>query len=136
MPRLLARVLPIALAFVMLPLLTDSADASYWYRDHCVGSTGPLCYFWKGTVTHVSDGDTINVDIAGDNTSTPEPIRFTGINAMEMHRYSNDPANWTGECQAVAAAKLVYDTINGKTVRLAAQNAGSKSGSRLRRQIS
>ncbi len=27
---------------------------------------GPLCTFWKGKVTLVADGDTIDVDIAGD----------------------------------------------------------------------
>ncbi len=138
--RILRRLLPAALVLAMVSPVAQASAApaasTYWYRGPCAGSSGPLCYFWKGKVTFVDDGDTVDVDIAGDGTATPKRVRFSGVNAMEMHTYSSVPARWTGECNAVAATKLVYSLINGKTVRLAAQDPTSASGSRPRRQIS
>ena len=89
----------------------------------------------RGKVVHVDDGDTLDVDVAGDGTSTPQRIRLTGINAMELTTYSNTPANWRGECHGVEAAKRLYALTFGKTVRVVAQDAASRSGSRYRRTI-
>jgi endonuclease YncB( thermonuclease family) len=88
-----------------------------------------------GRVVHVADGDTLDVDVWGDGTSRPIRVRLTGINAMELTRYANDPQKWRGECHAVAAARRLYSLVYGKTVRLTAQDARSRSGQRYRRRV-
>lgn len=96
-------------------------------------AAGPVTSY--GTVVHIGDGDTVDVDVKGDGTSTPIRVRMTGINAMELTRYANDPADWRGECHAVAAAKAVRSLVLGKTVKLTAQDASSMAGSRYRRTV-
>ncbi len=88
-----------------------------------------------GRVVHVADGDTLDVDVAGDGTSQPIRVRLTGINAMELTRYATDPQRWLGDCHAVAAARRLYSLVYGKTVRVTAQDARSMSGVRYRRRI-
>jgi endonuclease YncB( thermonuclease family) len=88
-----------------------------------------------GVVVHVADGDTLDVDVLGDGTATPLRVRMTGINAMELTRYANDPRKWSGECHGVAAARRLYALVQGRTVRLTAQDAGSRSGARYRRTV-
>ncbi len=88
-----------------------------------------------GTVVHVADGDTLDVDVSGDGTSTPVRVRMTGINAMELTEYSNDPRNWRGECHGVEAALRLHALVQGKRVKLTAQDASSMSGSRYRRTV-
>jgi endonuclease YncB( thermonuclease family) len=97
-----------------------------------------LCHFQYGRVVSVDDGDTLVVDISGDGTSVGRKVRLNGINAMELHRYSENPANWRGECHSVRAAKLAYRLLRNARwrVRLAAQDLGSTSGARLRRGVS
>jgi endonuclease YncB( thermonuclease family) len=135
----LARSLPIvagAAAFALL-LPAQPADAAP-SSGRCLGSSGPRCHFQYGRVLSVDDGDTLVVDISGDGTSAGRKVRLNGINAMELHRYSEDPANWRGECHSARAAKLAYRLLRdgGWRVRLAAQDLGSRSGTRLRRQVS
>src|SRR3954451_6893204 len=88
-----------------------------------------------GRVVHVADGDTLDVDVRGDGTTRPVRVRLTGINTMELTRYANDPRNWRGECHGVAAARRLYSLVNGKTVRLTAQDERSRSGERYRRRV-
>jgi micrococcal nuclease len=99
---------------------------------------GPKCTFWTGKVTLVADGDTIDVDIAGDGTSRVRRARMAGYNAMELTRYSNDAARRRGECHGVSAANRLEQLIGPKRqVRLAAQHASSYAqNGRLRRQVS
>jgi micrococcal nuclease len=94
---------------------------------------GPISVL--GRVVHVDDGDTVDVDVWGDGTRTPVRVRMTGVNAMELTRYANNPRDWRGDCHGVAAARRLYGLVYGKTVRLTAQNAGSKSGTRYRRTV-
>ena len=61
-----------------------------------------------GKVVFVDDGDTIDVDIAGDGTSRPVRIRYIGIQAMELHVYSHTLSKLRGECWGVAAAKNLH----------------------------
>ncbi|MDP9466771.1 MAG: lamin tail domain-containing protein [Actinomycetota bacterium] len=96
-------------------------------------AAGPITSY--GTVTHIGDGDTIDVDVEGDGTGTPIRVRLAGINTMELTRYANDPANWRGECHAVEAAKAVRALVLNKRVKLTAQDASSMSGSRYRRVV-
>ncbi len=53
---------------------------------------GPLCQFWTGKAKAAADGDTIEVDINGDGTRAGRRVRLTGVNAMELTRYSHKAA--------------------------------------------
>ncbi len=94
-------------------------------------AAGPVTQY--GKVVHVADGDTFDVDVQGDGTRTPVRVRMNGLNTMELTEYSYNPANWRGECHGVEAAKRLHTLIQGKTVKLTAQNADSMAGSRYRR---
>ncbi|HET9516471.1 MAG TPA: lamin tail domain-containing protein [Actinoplanes sp.] len=104
----------------------------------CTPAPGsPRCQVWTGKMVWVSDGDTIAVDIAGDGTSTPKPVRFAGVQAMEQTVYSLDPQRRRGECHSLAATARVEQLIRagGGTVRLTAQRASSVSRGRLLRSV-
>jgi endonuclease YncB( thermonuclease family) len=77
-----------------------------------------------GKVVRVSDGDTLQVDIKGDGTTKPVPVRLTGINAMEI-----------GECNAAMATKRLKRYVEGKTVRLRSTDVRSNASGRLLRQV-
>ena len=85
-----------------------------------------------GKVVFVDDGDTIDVDVAGDGTSRPVRVRFIGIQAMELHRYSHTLSKLRGECWGVDAATNMYRLVKGKKVRLTARKATSVSGRNVR----
>ncbi len=79
----------------------------------------------RGTVRRVVDGDTLEVDVAGDGTSTPVPVRNVGLQAME-----------NGDCHyAEAKAALAAAAPVGSSVRLTAAHAGSRSRGRLLRLV-
>lgn len=88
-----------------------------------------------GKVVFVADGDTIDVNVAGDGTRTPQRIRYIGVQAMELNRYSHTLSKLRGECWGVAAARHLHSLIDGRKVRLTARKAGSHAGSRLRRHV-
>lgn len=85
---------------------------------------------WKGRVTHVSDGDTIDVDIDGDGLG-PRRIRLAGIQAMELQDYYRK----TGECHAPEADRRLTRIVDGKRVRLRAFDPASRAGDRLLRYV-
>jgi endonuclease YncB( thermonuclease family) len=97
-----------------------------------------LCTFWTGKVTFVADGDTIDVDIAGDGTKRARRVRLTGFNAMELTRYSHTASKRRGACHGVEATARLEQLLRRARwrVRLAAQDPASTAGGRLRRQIS
>ena len=99
---------------------------------------GPTCTFWTGKVKLVADGDTIDVDIAGDGTRKARRVRMAGYNAMELSRYSIYASRRRGECHGVSAANRLDQLIGrSRKVRLAAQHASSYAqNGRLRRQVS
>jgi endonuclease YncB( thermonuclease family) len=101
------------------------------------GTAGPRCEIWKGKITFIDDGDTVDVDLARDGTSSPIRVRITGIQAMEQTVYSSDPHRRRGECHALAAtARLERMIKRGRgRVRLAAQDARSRTGGRWRRSV-
>jgi micrococcal nuclease len=159
MNRLFRRAVAVGLALAAMSpaALSTTADAAVRLPSsgHCYGSSGPICQFQYGVVwfdgahgyAGVDDGDTVDVNLFSKGTSrlsgTIKPVRFTGINAMEMHRYSSRPANWTGECYAIPAGRLVYSMVraskyagHSNVVRLAALSLSSHHGARLRRQVS
>jgi endonuclease YncB( thermonuclease family) len=86
--------------------------------------SGPTCQVWMGTVKSINDGDTIGVDIAGDRSHREYQIRFTGIQAMEETRYSQDVRELRGQCHAVAAAIFVHRLVRlgHHRVRLTSQH--------------
>jgi len=90
-----------------------------------------------GKVVFVDDGDTVDVDIAGDGTSRPVRIRYIGIQAMELHVYSHTLSKLRGECWGVDAAKNLHRIVAGKRVQLTALHASSHSSRnvRLRRSV-
>jgi endonuclease YncB( thermonuclease family) len=123
--RILLATLLIALA---LPAAAGAA------RGDCVaGAAGPTCKVWKGKVTFVDDGDTLEVDVAGDGTRRARRVRITGIQSMEMTRYRR--SRRSGACHAVEAAERLEALIGGRRVRLAAQHASSRSRGRLQRTL-
>lgn len=85
-----------------------------------------------GKVVFVDDGDTIDVDVQGDGTSRPVRVRFIGIQATELHRYSHTLSKLRGECWGVDAAKNLHRLVAGKKVRLSARRASSASAHNVR----
>jgi micrococcal nuclease len=125
------------IAAVVWAVLVSPASATD--RGPCLPSGGPQCTFWYAKVTLVADGDTIEVDIAGDGTHALRRVRMAGYNAMELTRYSHDRARRRGACHGVAATNRLEELIRQSHwhVRLAAQHASSRGlGGRLRRQVS
>ncbi|WP_085066248.1 lamin tail domain-containing protein [Catenuloplanes japonicus] len=98
---------------------------------------GPACRVWAGRVDHVSDGDTVAVDVFGDGTATPLPIRLIGVQAMEQHVYSGVVSKRRGECHALAATARLEELIrwSGGLVRLTAEHPGSVSRGRALRSM-
>nr|WP_231134443.1 lamin tail domain-containing protein [Motilibacter deserti] len=88
-----------------------------------------------GKVTYVADGDTVDVDVAGDGTAKPVRVRVTGINAMELSVYSTKLSRLRGDCHAVDATRRMHSLVMGKRVRLHARDRSARSGSRLRRDV-
>ncbi len=120
---------------VVLPLVLPSAAGAAWRAPCGPGAPdGPTCTWWHAKVTFVEDGDTVRAKVHGVGT---RDIRFTGINAMELSRYSRFRSRRRGDCHGVAATNLIEKTIkraHGR-VRLAAQSAASASGRRIRRSV-
>ena len=128
----------LAAVLAVLPGLIAAPSASAGSRGPCLDNgQGPTCRFWTGKVTFVADGDTIDVDIDGDGTRTPRTVRFTGINAMELTRYSKYPSRRRGACHGLEATSVVerYVKRSRGVVRLAAQDSRSTTGKRLRRSV-
>jgi endonuclease YncB( thermonuclease family) len=99
--------------------------------------SSPSCQVWTAKVVSVNDGDTIGVDLDGDGTRRIYQVRFTGIQAMEETRYSDDPAKLRGQCHAVTAALFVHRLMRAGRwrVRLTSQQPRSDSRGRLFRYL-
>lgn len=134
MPRSLPHLVAAALVF----LTAAGGSPARAATGPCTAAAdAPRCTFWAARTTFIADGDTIDVDIARDGRGR-QPVRITGINAMELRRYSKYPNRRRGACHAVAAAGRLEQLLRRGhlRVRLAAQDPGSRSGHRLRRQVS
>ena len=114
---------------------SSSAQAASFQAPCVAGTTAPSCSYWMARTTFVADGDTIRVIVDGERGE--KTIRFTGINAMELWRYSENPAHRRGACMGLEATALVDRSIKAShgIVRLSAQDPGSRSGKRLRRSV-
>ena len=94
----------------------------------------PKCFIDYAKVPRrggVNDGDTIDVDLRGQR----KHIRFIGVQAAELTRYSTTPSKWRGECHAVEAARFVLAMIKKGhyRVRLTSQVQKSDAIGRLER---
>ena len=89
-----------------------------------------------GKVVFVDDGDTIDVDVAGDGTGRPVRVRYIGIQSMELSRYSQTLSKLRGECWGVDAAVNLHKLVNKKRVALTSRSASSHSSVNSRPQRS
>ncbi|MDX6286436.1 MAG: competence protein ComEC [Frankiales bacterium] len=126
----------IVLVAVGTPAKAYNPTTGSW-TGSCNGTGSPNCYWWEGHVTNVSDGDTFDIDVANDGTTTPLRVRIVGINAMELHTYSATPSKRVGDCLAVSATNNLENWIKaaGWQVRIAAQDPNDMSGSRYHRAV-
>jgi endonuclease YncB( thermonuclease family) len=88
-----------------------------------------------GKVTFIADGDTIDVDLAGDGTSKPVRVRIAGIQAMELSVYSQTLSKIRGECWGPEATERLSALLKGKTVRLISRYKSSNSRGRELRHV-
>lgn len=134
MPRLTPALLALALA-VLAAALPSAAVAG---TGPCLpDQANPSCQIWSGKVTSVKDGDTLDVDIAGDGTRKARRVRLTGIQAMEQRVYSSRASRRRGDCHALEATARFERLVRAGrgAVRLSARRAESRTGSRLRRSV-
>lgn len=68
-----------------------------------------------GTVVHVGDGDTVLVDLDGDNSNSVIPVRLLGIQAMEVGKGTHP----IDQCHADEARAELMELALGKHVELA-----------------
>lgn len=80
-----------------------------------------------GKVAFVADGDTVDVNVAGDGTRKPVRVRYIGVQAMELSVYSHTLSKLRGDCWGVDAARNLHSLIAGKKVRLTSRKANSHS---------
>ncbi len=85
-----------------------------------------------GKVVFVDDGDTLDVDLAGDGTSRPARIRYIAVQAMELRVYSHTLSKLRGQCWGVEAARHLYSLVNKRKVRLTSRHADSYSSVNVR----
>ena len=128
--RRLAAALVGALALAAAP-----ADAAPRKAPCVPGQSQPRCLVWSGKVIHVDDGDTFDVDIAGDGKPGTSAVRLTGVNAPELTRYANRQSGRRGECHGLDAVARSESLIEGERVRVSARKASSRSGRRIRRSV-
>jgi micrococcal nuclease len=125
-------------AFLMLVATQAPSARAEWSGPCLPGGDGPTCHFWKGKVTFIDDGDTIDVRM---RTSTGKRktvrVRIVGIQAMELSAYSSNPSKRRGACHAVRATARLEGLVKraGWRVRLAAQDPSSSSEGRPRRSV-
>jgi endonuclease YncB( thermonuclease family) len=127
---LLSAVLLAAIAAVLLPAAAEAK------RGACViGVPGPGCDVWTGTVRSVNDGDTMDVDVAGDGTTRTRRIRFAGVQAMEQTAYA--ARRRQGDCHAVEATERLEQLVRRSRwrVRLAAEDPQTMSRGRFVRTV-
>jgi endonuclease YncB( thermonuclease family) len=88
-----------------------------------------------GPVTFIADGDTIDVDVAGDGTSRPVRVRIAGTQAMELSVYSQDLSKIRGQCWGPEATKRLSQLLAGRTVWLTSRYSSSNSRGRELRHV-
>ena len=113
-PALCAAVITLALA----------SPASAAMRP-CLDGSDVRCHSLSGKVVSVGDGDTIDVDVAGDGSGAAWHVRITGIQAMELTRYSSTASLRRGACHAREATRRMERLALHRRVRLLSQRRDS-----------
>jgi len=85
-----------------------------------------------GKVVFVDDGDTIDVNLAGDGTNRPARIRYIAVQAMELSVYSKTLSKLRGQCWGVEAAKNLHSILFNRKVRLTSRHSNSVSSVNVR----
>jgi micrococcal nuclease len=85
-----------------------------------------------GKVVFVDDGDTVDVNLAGDGTNRPVRIRFIAVQSMELSVYSKTLSKLRGQCWGVEAAKFMHSLVYNRKVRLTSRHANSYSSVNVR----
>ncbi len=117
----LAPLAPCAAAIV-LGLATPATAA----MRPCVDAAPELrCHVLTGKVVSVGDGDTIDVDVAGDGIGRAWHVRITGIQAMELSHYSSTASLRRGACHAREATRRMEGFVLHRRVRLLSQRRES-----------
>ena len=120
-------------SLVGLALISLALPAAAQAKQPCLpGGGGPTCHVWTGKVISVGDGDTIDVNVAGDGSRGFKRVRITGIQAMELYRYSHTPSLRRGACHAREATRRLERLVLRKRVKLLAQDRRSSTGHRNR----
>lgn len=133
----MARLLLLPLLPLLCALLLGAPAASAATGPCRPGDdAGPTCQIDISSVPRkggVNDGDTIDANVRGRR----EHVRFLGVQAMELTRYSVTPSKRRGECHALAATNLVERVMRqgGYRVRLAAQAPRRDAFGRLLRFV-
>jgi hypothetical protein len=124
-------------AGALLALAVPAAQAATKGRCVLGEKTNARCFIWRGKAIHVDDGDTMDVDIAGDGTRRTVAVRVTGINATELTRYSSYPRRRRGTCHSREATALMERMVkrSRRRVLLVAKHPSSRSGRRIRRSV-
>ena len=119
-----------ALAGFLLALLilVPAAEAR---RGPCIpGIERPACHVRTAKVLNVADGDTVHVRLRQNGRwSERRSVRLTGVQAMELRRYSRARGR-RGACHAVAAAERLERLLKGpnnkrRRIRLASRRPNS-----------
>ena len=116
--------LPLAALCAAAITLVCAAPAAGGMRPCLEGST-VRCHVFTGKVVSVGDGDTIDVDVAGDGTGRAWHVRITGIQAMELSRYSSTASMRRGACHSRDATRRMEGLVLRKRVRLLSQRRES-----------
>jgi micrococcal nuclease len=85
-----------------------------------------------GKVVFVDDGDTVDVNLAGDGTNRPVRIRYIAVQSMELSVYSKTLSKMRGQCWGVEAAKFMHSLVYNRKVRLTSRHADSYSSVNVR----
>ena len=130
-----ARMVRTSLAVAILAALAFGLSALRGADEPAARAAVSPLHSQRARVLFVADGDTLRARLADGSVRL---IRFTGINAPEIHRYKVRTAQVRGDCQSVAALRLVRRLLPvGSKVDLLAQNMASETGvrHRLRRLV-
>ena len=121
---------------LLLLVVLPAAPAAAASGPCVIGTSSPICNVVTGKVTFVADGDTLDVDLAGDGRGSRR-TRIIGIQAMEMTRYSKYASRRRGACHAVAAANRLDRLVRSarRRARIASMASDPRTGSRLYRSI-
>ena len=126
MRRTRSTALPGVLAAFLV--LVPAAEAR---RGPCIpGIKHPTCYVRIAKVKNVADGDTVHVRLRQrGGWSARRTVRLTGVQAMELRRYSRARGR-RGACHAVAAAERLERLLKGprnkrRRIRLASRRRNS-----------